>query len=193
MQIIAMKYFGNYRHLIKPEWIEALLSVKGTLITPFHDYVEDTETAEKLLKERYIPGRINPKTPEEENLFLTGVYGSKLIMAEMFTADNLPFNLDLSELNKFLAGDWWIIKQMPGQFMPIHRDTAKPVKNNHRFWFPWTDYKLGHVFIHRRKFIDNYRAGDLFRYDNDDDLHGSVNLSDTPRIIMQISENVIKC
>jgi hypothetical protein len=183
-----MKFCGNYKHIIKPEWIDALLNSKGTLITPFHDYVEDPIQAKKLLEDRYIPERVNAT----DDIFINGAYGSNLIMAEMYTKDNLPFEIDLGELNQFLVGDWWIIKQLPGQFMPVHKDTANPVDDNHRFWFPWTDYTPGHVFIHEGKFVGNYKAGDLWQYNNDDDLHGSANISTTPRIIMQISENIIK-
>ena len=193
MPASAMKYCGNYRHLIQPHWIQSILATQGTLITPFHDYDSDPIKAAVLLQERFIPERTPANNQEHLNLFLTGAYNSDLIMAEMFTADNLPFDVDLKELNLFLKGDWWIIKQLPGQFMPIHRDTAKPVSNNHRFWFPWIDYQPGHIFMHNGKFIDNYKAGDLFQYENDDDLHGSVNLSLQPRIVMQISEHVIVC
>ena len=193
MPNIVMKYCGNFKHLIKPQWIQSILQSKGTLITPFHDYVDDPAVAATLLKQRYIPERVAAKNQAQQDLFLSGVYDSNLIMAEMFTADNLPFQLELGEVNRFLKGDWWTIKQMPGQFMPMHRDTAKPVKDNHRFWFPWVDYEPGHVFLHQGKFIDNYSAGDLFQYYEDDDLHGSVNLSLNPRIIMQISEHVITC
>lgn len=186
-----MKYCGNYKHLIQSEWIEAILDTKGTPITPFHDYTEDPIKAKKLLEERYIKERLPTTNPTEEELYFTGPYNSNLIMAEIFTKENCPFDMHLKELDQYLIGDWWIVKQLPGQFMPIHRDTAKPVDNNHRYWFPWTDFQTGHIFLHRGQFINNYKAGDLFRYDHDDDLHGSANISLQPRIIMQISEHII--
>jgi hypothetical protein len=112
-------------------------------------------------------------------------------MAEIFDNRNCPFDLDMGELNKYLQGDWWIVKQMPGQFMPLHRDTVNVHDNNYRFWMPWKNYEAGHVFIHENKFVSGYASGDLFRYDQDNDLHGSVNIGLTPRIVLQISQKEI--
>ena len=114
-------------------------------------------------------------------------------MAEIFTENNLPFNLDLGELNELLIGDWWLVKQMPGQFMPLHRDTVYNQDNNIRLWMPWLDHQEGHIFIHQGKYIKNYLAGDLYQYTKDDDLHGSVNIGLVPRLVLQISKKKIPC
>lgn len=180
-----MDYLGNYKHLIKQEWIDLLLTSKGTPISPWKDYKEN-EVEEKIDFDQLLT-----TSAEEQDLFVNGVYNDNLIMAEIFTEENIPFNLDLGELNYLLTGDWWFVKQLPGQYMPIHRDTPLTHDENNRIWMPWKDYEEGHVFIHEGIFIKNYKAGDVFKYEKDNDLHGSVNLGLTPRLILQISQKKI--
>jgi hypothetical protein len=175
-----MEFYGNYKHLIKEEWIDILLKTLGNTISPFED-----------------PKKINLKkttasSDNEKSLFLDdGIYGSNLIMCELFDRDNLPFSLDLGELNYLLNGSWWIVKQMPGQYMPIHRDTIHRKEGNRRIWMPLLDYQEGHIFMHEGTFMKDYKAGDMWLYYNDDDLHCCVNLGYTPRIVLQISEHMI--
>lgn len=183
-----MKYLGNFNHLIKPGWIELLLKTKGIPISPWKDHKENE------IEDDVVIEQTTAKSPEESLLFdKNGRYGNKLIMAEIFTEENLPFDLDFGELNYLLTGDWWIVKQKPGQFMPIHRDTIHDQTDNTRIWMPWTDYQEGHVFIHEGKFIKDYKAGDMWQYDRDSDLHGSVNIGLVPRIVFQISQKKIPC
>lgn len=180
-----MIFYGNYKHLIKPEWIDKLLSTKGIEISPWKDHTGSNDDAQKNIDQTLAENN------EQANLFKNGTYSDSLIMAEIYDQRNIPFNLDLGDLNKYLDGDWWIVKQNPGQYMPIHRDTVNIHDDNNRFWMPWTDYQEGHVFIHEGKFMNNYKAGDLYRYNKDNDLHGSVNIGLTPRIILQISQKEI--
>lgn len=181
-----MKYLGNYKHLIDPAWIELLLSTPGTPISPWKDHTSSAKKQSIDLDQTLVSNK------EQEDLFDTdGVYGDSLIMAEMFNKDNLPFELDLKELNYLLGGDWWFVKQLPGQLMPIHRDTPAYYDDNIRIWMPWLDYDEGHIFIHEGKFINDYKAGDIFKYVKDNDLHGSVNIGLTPRLILQISQKVL--
>jgi hypothetical protein len=180
-----MDYYGNYQHLIKDKWIEILLSTKGIEISPFQDNDDSKDKKEKNIDQTLA------NNSAEEDLFKNGPYDDNLIMAEIFDNRNCPFELDLGDLNKYLQGDWWIVKQAPGQFMPLHRDTTNVHDDNHRFWMPWKDYEAGHVFIHENKFITNYKCGDLYRYDKDNDLHGSVNIGLSHRIVLQISQKEI--
>jgi len=180
-----MKYCGNYKHLIDPEWIELLLSTKGIPISPWKDHKENE------IKEEIDFNQLLTSTQDERDLFITGPYGESLIMAEMFTEENIPFKLDFKEFQHLFAGDWWVIKQLPGQYMPIHRDTAIFYEENNRIWMPFIDYQQGHIFIHEGNFIKDYKAGDMFKYHKDNDLHGSINLSMTPRLVLQISQKPI--
>jgi hypothetical protein len=180
-----MKYCGNYNHLIKSEWIDLLLKTKGIPISPWKDHKDD-EVEEEIDFDQLLT-----TTQDEKDLFLNGAYDENLIMAEMFNEENIPFELDLKELQHLLVGDWWIVKQLPGQFMPIHRDTAIYYEENNRIWMPLIDYKKGHIFIHEGKFVKDYKAGDMFKYNKDNDLHGSINLSNIPRLVLQISQKII--
>jgi len=177
-----MKFYGNYKNLIKQEWIDKILNTKGIEISPWTDHDESNKSNEIDLDQTLV------QNEEQQELYTGGVYGDSLVMAEIFDQRNIPFYLDLGDLNYFLTGDWWIVKQKPGQFMPLHRDTPNSYNNNYRFWMPWTDYQQGHVFIHEEKFIKNYQCGDLYRYNKDNDLHGSVNIGLTSRIVLQISQ-----
>jgi hypothetical protein len=181
-----MKYLGNYKHLIKQEWISLLIETKGTPISPWKDHKESE------IEDDVIIEQTTATTKDEASLFSKdGIYGNKLIMAEIFTEENLPFPLNLQELNYLLDGDWWIVKQLPGQYMPMHRDTVHNQNDNIRIWMPLIDYTEGHIFIHEGKFVKDYTAGDLWQYNNDNDLHGSVNLGLTPRFILEISKKKI--
>ena len=180
-----MKFYGNFNHLIKQEWIDTLISTKGIEISPWKDHDGTDDNVEVNVDQTLATD------DSQADMFTNGPYGNNLIMAEIFDNRNCPFDLDMGELNKYLQGDWWIVKQMPGQFMPLHRDTVNVHDNNYRFWMPWKNYEAGHVFIHENKFVSGYASGDLFRYVQDNDLHGSVNIGLTPRIVLQISQKEI--
>jgi hypothetical protein len=55
---------------------------------------------------------------------------------------------------------------------------------------PLTDYQPGHIFIYRNTFINNYKAGDLYKYDISTEIHGAANIGHTVRIILQVTEYI---
>ena len=179
-----MKFYGNYKHLIKQEWIDLLLSSKGHTISPFDDHIEQEEN---IKKEISITKTTASSEKEIEMFEEKGIYGPDLIIAEMYTNRNNPFELDLGEFNPLMEDNWWIVKQMPGQFMPLHRDVLEPDNDHIRIWMPWYDYQPGHIFIHEGKFVKDYKAGDMWIYNDVNDLHGSANISLTPRIVLQLT------
>ena len=82
---------------------------------------------------------------------------------------------------------WWITKLYPGQFMPMHSDPHTHDRACKRYWIPLQDYEPGHVFIYKTQLKRNYRAYDVFEYDNSKDLHGAANISHTPRVVLQVT------
>jgi hypothetical protein len=76
----------------------------------------------------------------------------------------------------------------PGQFTPMHRDPHTIDINCKRYWIPLQDYELGHIFIYKDQIITNYKKGDVYTYDDANEIHGAVNLGFTPRVILQITE-----
>ena len=155
-----MKHIGNYADWINPKWIE---------------YME-ANVGEKH-------PRINPDEYGKDNaLEKIKQYGYKLedTFWYSFEERSFPFKLKSPiELNG--VSDWWFVKMLPGNFIPFHRD--HPPKNEcegmiaRRFWMPLQDYVEGHIFIMGHDFLKDYKAGDIFEYDNEGERHAACNLS----------------
>ena len=86
--------------------------------------------------------------------------------------------------------NWWITKLTPGQYMPIHTDPFTHYESCKRFWVPLQDFELGHIFIYKNDLVKDYRAGDVYEYDNSQDYHGAVNIGYSPRVVLQVTEYV---
>ena len=83
---------------------------------------------------------------------------------------------------------WWITKMLPGNFMPMHTDPHTLYESNSkRFWMPWQDWQPGHIFMYENKVITDYKAGDVWEYENSAALHGAANIGFVPRIVLQVS------
>jgi len=155
-----MKYMGNYANWINPEWIdymEANVGEKHPRIDP-NEYGEGN-SLEKLRKYGY-------------SLEDTFWYS--------FEERSFPFKLE----PPFDVGgirDWWFVKMLPGNFIPFHRD--HPPDNlpegmtARRFWMPLKDYVEGHIFIMGHEYLKDYKAGDVFEYDDEAERHAACNLS----------------
>ena len=103
-----------------------------------------------------------------------------------FEKDTLPFDISLPfDLGK--NKDWWFVKLLPGNLIPLHRDhnhnSYKGLKCE-RYWMPLQDYIRGHIFINENVMSKNYKAGDIFQYDQDA-MHTAINLhSSIPRLTL---------
>ena len=98
---------------------------------------------------------------------------------------------DLGKLDLPLSNyHWWITKLYPGQFMPMHTDPHTHEQSCNRYWIPLQDYQPGHIFIYKDKFITDYKAYDVFEYENEQDMHGAANIGHTPRVVLQVTEYV---
>lgn len=163
-----MKLVGNYKNYIKQEWIDEVLSSKGT--------------------GRPAEGK-TPDSPQEQTEYAKAIaagYKVDETYFYMFDQSNVSFSLTLPFITE--KYHWWITKMLPGNFMPMHVDPhTKYQENSKRYWMPLQDYHPGHVFLYEDKFISNYKMGDLFVYDNSSALHGAANIGHVPRIVLQIS------
>ena len=164
-----MKYVGNYKEWIQPEWIDKLISNPGVA--------------------RPSQGK-RPSSPEEQLEYdkakLAG-YSESATYFWMFDKDSIPFDLPTPP---FIQGSyhWWITKMMPGNFMPIHRDPHTVYEtNSNRYWMALQDWQPGHIFMYEDQVITNYRAGDVYVYNDPTALHGAANIGHTPRLILQVS------
>ena len=164
-----MRYLGNYKDWIKPEWINELISNQGTA--------------------RPCNGK-RPDSPEEHTEYATARaagYKDSDTYFWMFDKNNLPFDLPTPP---FVTGKyhWWITKMLPGNFMPMHIDPHTQYENNsNRYWMALQDWKPGHIFMYQDQVITNYLAGDVYVYDDPTALHGAANIGHTPRLVLQVS------
>lgn len=99
---------------------------------------------------------------------------------------------------------WWFVKLNPGELQLMHYDmhplgvfhqdnnfskvesTANLV-NPKRYTMYLQDWEPGHVFVYDDKMNVNYKAGDIYEWNDPETLHGIVNLSFKPRYTLQIT------
>jgi hypothetical protein len=163
-----MKYLGNFKHCIDDNWLQEILTNRGM--------------------GRPAEGK-KPNSIEEEIEYQRARdagYTDNTVYFYMFDKNNVSFTLNLP----FIESDyhWWITKMMPGNFMPMHVDPHTLYESNsQRYWIPLQDWEPGHVFMYENKVITDYKAGDLWTYENSTALHGAANIGFTPRVVLQIS------
>ena len=164
-----MKFIGNLADKIDPKWLEEVLSKDG-MFRPRDGAKPDT-----------------PEMHSEYANALAAGYSDTGTYFQMFDKTNCTFDIPAFHTCGRKM-HWWIIKMMPGDFMPMHIDPhTKYEKNSSRFWMPLTDWVMGHIFVYEDQVITNYKAGDLWEYSDPTALHGAGNIGLTPRVILQIS------
>ena len=163
-----MKYLGNYRDWINPDWLITLTAESGM--------------------GRPRDGK-RPDSPEEELEYeraRSAGYKDDAVYFWMFDENNFPADIK----PPFIDGQfhWWITKMLPGNFMPMHVDPHTLYqRNSKRYWMPFQDWEPGHIFMYKDSVITNYKAGDVWVYEDATALHGAANIGHTPRIVLQIS------
>ena len=162
-----MKFVGNYSSWINPVWIEKVLSTTGQARPRDWPPAYAVESAEysKAQQAGYDLSAVNWWVYEQQDL-------------------------DIDIQPPWVAGEssWWITKLMPGQYMPMHSDPFTHYSECKRYWVPLLDYEPGHLFVYGDTVITNYRAGDVYVYENSTDIHGAANIGHTPRIVLQVTE-----
>jgi hypothetical protein len=133
--------------------------------------------------------KANPDSPEFRIASAAG-YNLENIYWHHYDQDSCPLNISPPIVTD-KSVMWWFIKMMPGHFMPMHRDPHitldKEKTNCTRYWMPLQDYSPGHIFIYKETFMTNYKAGDLWAYDDANELHGACNIGYTPRLTFQFT------
>ena len=160
-----MKYLGNYKN-----WVDA--SVIDYIINHDGEVRPGVEEAEKS-KSQYAEYMNLPNISKgaQWSFFYNEVGISDLKLP-------IPYTGDMK---------WWFVKLNPTCVFPLHTDTFHDDSATvRRLWIPYQDYTSGHVFIYKDTFIKDYKAGDIFEFDDALALHGSANLSTIPKISLQI-------
>ena len=164
-----MKYIGNYSKWIDPLWEHKILTTTGQARPRDWPPATAVESAEYSRYEMagYDLNAVNWWVYEEQDL--------NLIVDPIWTTGNVH---------------WWFTKLLPGQYMPMHTDPHAHDKPCNRYWMPLQDYEPGHVFVYKDSMITNYKAGDVYCFDNERDIHGAANIGHTPRIMLLVTEYV---
>jgi hypothetical protein len=162
-----MNYLGNYKSWIQQSWIDEVVSAPGYGRPRDWSPSSDHET-------------------EEYNKASAAGYKLDDVNFWLYEKTNLSFDLTPPFVNGSMH--WWITKMLPGQFTPMHRDPHTFEKPCKRYWMPLLDYKPGHIFIYKNVAVLNYTAGDVYTYENANDIHGAANIGHSVRIILQVTE-----
>lgn len=163
-----MKYIDNFKDWINPDWVQELLSNRGTGRPAEGQRPDSPEMVEEYRKARQAG------------------YKDDDIYFYMFDNKNVSFEI----VPPFVNGNyhWWITKMLPGNFMPIHKDPHTMYQpNSKRYWMPLTDWEPGHIFLYENKVITDYKAGDVWMYEEASAVHGAANIGYTPRLVLQVS------
>ena len=132
------------------------------------------------------PGEKTPENEEEEIEWKNSAsmgYDLTRSYWHVFYEENMPLEIiPPITIDNYDYYTWAFNKLLPGDVIPLHRDVPHPKGTRlARYWMPLQDYTAGHGFIVDGVLVNDYKAGDLFRF-REDALHGSFNIGDTPRL-----------
>jgi hypothetical protein len=161
-----MEYLGNYKDIIQDDWIEFLKTNTGQLLPDLREcLLPDFDEQNKAIVSNWRPAN-KP-------------YWYK------FEIQDLPFTIPWpTSLTDDI--DWWVIKQQPGQMIPMHID-KNPEDRTSRYILMLQDYEPGHVLIWDDQYIRDYKRGDFFKVKNVNALHGGANLSNNIRLLAYLT------
>jgi len=175
-----MKLVANHKDWIKPEWIEEALRVDGYRIPA--DFFKDNKV---ILEEE--AGLRQPMDPSEKEIY--DVYGTDGVFFHLLESELFSFEVERPPwIGKDEEFYWEVLKMYSGEFIPIHRDILQHNDpDTKRYWIPMLDWKPGHIFMYEDLYVTNYKAGDVFLYDDPRSLHGAINIGTEVRLLMQIT------
>ncbi len=161
-----LRYVGNFKDWIRPEWVEFFMTEQGQPRPPSIP-IDEYHT------------RVYQKARDSG-------YDMNAVHFWYFKHTDAPFEI----IPPWLTSKeyyWWMVKMLPAQYMNMHEDPDVE-KKVIRYWMPWTDYEPGHVFIINNELVTDYKAGDVFAYVEQNAYHGSANIGYTTRLVLQVTE-----
>jgi hypothetical protein len=191
-----MKYIGNYK-----DWIDAnqpiINKMLGTVTGERNGTYHDTEIVQ-------MQGDRRPKPPTEADLYKETLDLATLWKGAGYELHRVSWEMFYeSHLGKFeppfpitTRYEHWFCKMSPGDLLPMHddrfegktlNDLLKEGSTVKRYWMACQDAMLGHVFSYKTTNLTDYKAGDLFLFDEADALHGSCNIGFIPKISYQLT------
>lgn len=180
-------YVENYKDWIKQEWVDYLLNHDGDLLPRDLKSNDDNSGL--------------PKWDDGFNASVTENFERDIVYCVSYRSHNFPFEISAKDLPIDIGEknfEWSFIKYNPGMIMPMHIDHplfGRTFIGNEpqielsieRYWMPLIDFQKGHILIHNHKMLDNYKKGDLFKFENEMDMHGSANLGSNVRLIFNFT------
>lgn len=171
-----MKYVGNYAWWIQTDLISKLDKEEIEGKTKLHD--EGRWVGHPALEPYTKKTKVYAKYPEQS-------FQQFFSISEPLKDNPIKLPEFPQTRNEIL---WWIVKLKPGQYQTVHQDPHLFTATNPvRYTMYLQDWQPGHIFIYKNKTISNYKAGDLFEWDDSLGEHAVVNLSNTNRYSLQIS------
>jgi hypothetical protein len=169
-----MKFIGNFKDWVTPELLSILLNDDGD-VTPV--YQPD--------KWRGTPEFDAARKAVEQAGYPDGNHTFCQYTKDTECLKHLDIKMPIDIEGEY---HWWIIKLKPGQMQPMHFDPhVTQVSKCSRWTMPLLDYQPGHIFVYDHYLLADYKAGDLFLWDDPMCYHGVVNISMTTRLTLQIS------
>lgn len=171
-----MIYVNNFKNWIDDNHIiDFLISVKGDKIPVWQPERWKGNPILDEYREKSRPGyskntfffhQINPNSQESKNF--------------NFVWPNIEYN----KKNRF----WWFVILYPGEFQTIHVDPhLTEIKNFQRFTMFLQDWEPGHIFVYDDKILTNYKAGDLYEWNDAMCVHGPANIGFNTRYTLQMT------
>lgn len=159
-----MKYVGNFKTWISPKIINTILESPG---------------------DRRPEENIKDHKKNLSKIWFDAGYNQNKIGWSIYDKSHFTDQLVLPEIFND-GGHWWFCKLNPGDVFPLHQDLYQNPQNGKRYWMACQDHHPGHIFFYKDKCLNNYSAGDLFVFENQNDWHGSCNIGFIPKISLQI-------
>jgi hypothetical protein len=118
----------------------------------------------------------------------------KLKVYDSTSSFTYKINDDVFELNFTLPieifgeiVEVWFVRLDPGDVITLHQDAYDVSAKDHvRYTMYLQDYAPGHIFIHSDTIVVDYKAGDIYKFDDALVWHAAGNLGLQPRITAQI-------
>jgi hypothetical protein len=177
-----LKYIGNFIDKVPAGLIETLLAEDGE-ITPVYqpDKWQGSIEIEAALKQVEDAGY-----PALDYSFHQ--YTDNTVCMQPFVNDLKWLSLTNIVPKQFNQHHWWIVKYNPGDMQPMHVDPhVRNASECMRYTMMLTDFAEGHILTHDDFMLTDYKAGDLFLWEDYYCYHGAVNIGYTPRISLQVS------
>jgi hypothetical protein len=163
-----MRYIGNFKDYIPANLVSTLLAYPGIKHGPA---TGDNTTEVKIWNK--------------------AGYNLENIKWNSYTSEMIDVPVKLPEILGEIV-EIWYTRLDPGDMFPLHQDVySYGDENLIRYTMLLLDQMPGHIFCYNNKILTNYKAGDVYIFDNPRMWHAATNIGISPRLTMQISARSI--